>query len=143
MMASAPSIHAQKRKAFGRGAGWSGVALGMLARLALTEQIIDAASANGRMLRVYAHVFAMMPAAFALGLRCRTDLYAQFAIRCVQRGARYDQHKAQIVAQAGQQRMVAAAGMNIQLGRQRRSEEHTSELQSLMRISYAVFCLKK
>src|SRR3546814_4341929 len=27
--------------------------------------------------------------------------------------------------------------------RTRRSEEHTSELQSLMRISYAVFCLKK
>src|SRR3546814_9483265 len=25
----------------------------------------------------------------------------------------------------------------------RRSEEHTSELQSIMRISYAVFCLKK
>src|SRR3546814_2956142 len=28
-------------------------------------------------------------------------------------------------------------------GHIRRSEEHTSELQSLMRISYAVFCLKK
>src|SRR3546814_1609520 len=28
-------------------------------------------------------------------------------------------------------------------GARRRSEEHTSELQSLMRISYAVFCLKK
>src|SRR3546814_7365766 len=28
-------------------------------------------------------------------------------------------------------------------GQGRRSEEHTSELQSLMRISYAVFCLKK
>src|SRR3546814_4005773 len=28
-------------------------------------------------------------------------------------------------------------------GVQQRSEEHTSELQSLMRISYAVFCLKK
>src|SRR3546814_10789686 len=28
-------------------------------------------------------------------------------------------------------------------GQQGRSEEHTSELQSLMRISYAVFCLKK
>src|SRR3546814_8598921 len=28
-------------------------------------------------------------------------------------------------------------------GRQSRSEEHTSELQSLMRISYAVFCLQK
>src|SRR3546814_9944688 len=30
-----------------------------------------------------------------------------------------------------------------QAGRAPRSEEHTSELQSLMRISYAVFCLKK
>src|SRR3546814_8022950 len=29
------------------------------------------------------------------------------------------------------------------LDQQGRSEEHTSELQSLMRISYAVFCLKK
>src|SRR3546814_3864993 len=29
------------------------------------------------------------------------------------------------------------------VGRRSRSEEHTSELQSLMRISYAVFCLKK
>src|SRR3546814_8838125 len=31
----------------------------------------------------------------------------------------------------------------IRLERRWRSEEHTSELQSLMRISYAVFCLKK
>src|SRR3546814_1615682 len=30
-----------------------------------------------------------------------------------------------------------------QQGISKRSEEHTSELQSLMRISYAVFCLKK
>src|SRR3546814_4479901 len=30
-----------------------------------------------------------------------------------------------------------------QYGSAGRSEEHTSELQSLMRISYAVFCLKK
>src|SRR3546814_4888606 len=29
------------------------------------------------------------------------------------------------------------------IGQLMRSEEHTSELQSLMRISYAVFCLKK
>src|SRR3546814_5600159 len=33
--------------------------------------------------------------------------------------------------------------LSIQRVVQRRSEEHTSELQSLMRISYAVFCLKK
>src|SRR3546814_4697530 len=31
----------------------------------------------------------------------------------------------------------------VAIGPMRRSEEHTSELQSLMRISYAVFCLKK
>src|SRR3546814_4238050 len=31
----------------------------------------------------------------------------------------------------------------VRAGRSLRSEEHTSELQSLMRISYAVFCLKK
>src|SRR3546814_1944278 len=32
---------------------------------------------------------------------------------------------------------------HLEKGISRRSEEHTSELQSLMRISYAVFCLKK
>src|SRR3546814_4601710 len=31
----------------------------------------------------------------------------------------------------------------VELGKEMRSEEHTSELQSLMRTSYAVFCLKK
>src|SRR3546814_8316199 len=34
-------------------------------------------------------------------------------------------------------------GLAAVTSRRRRSEEHTSELQSLMRISYAVFCLKK
>src|SRR3546814_14639719 len=37
----------------------------------------------------------------------------------------------------------AAAGARGDRSRGRRSEEHTSELQSLMRISYAVFCLTK
>src|SRR3546814_3847249 len=40
--------------------------------------------------------------------------------------------------QAGRQTRQRGLG-----GRPVRSEEHTSELQSLMRISYAVFCLKK
>src|SRR3546814_3072368 len=44
----------------------------------------------------------------------------------------------------GKSWIPAYAGMTMELGRQGyRSEEHTSELQSLMRISYAVFCLKK
>src|SRR3546814_2982199 len=37
--------------------------------------------------------------------------------------------------------LLAMNGLAIYL--RNRSEEHTSELQSLMRISYAVFCLKK
>src|SRR3546814_4418225 len=38
---------------------------------------------------------------------------------------------------------AARSGSGSDRSRWRRSEEHTSELQSLMRISYAVFCLKK
>src|SRR3546814_5020762 len=46
------------------------------------------------------------------------------------------------VAQVGTE--AAAAGCRWRaVASMRRSEEHTSELQSLMRISYAVFCLKK
>src|SRR3546814_5352665 len=51
---------------------------------------------------------------------------------------------ARALAQAGirgcQQRYPE---QDIQIGAQQSSEEHTSELQSLMRMSYAVFCLKK
>src|SRR3546814_4024186 len=56
------------------------------------------------------------------------------------------------VALAGREQVHGEAGGGLQghaLGGRRRgvhevrSEEHTSELQSLMRISYAVFCLKK
>src|SRR3546814_8897591 len=39
--------------------------------------------------------------------------------------------------------MRTGAGRSGHRSEFRRSEEHTSELQSLMRISYAVFCLKK
>src|SRR3546814_10679965 len=55
-------------------------------------------------------------------------------------------------SQAGKQRLncagaaVAVHAIDGEQGRLHgrfRSEEHTSELQSLMRISYAVFCLKK
>src|SRR3546814_10107073 len=43
---------------------------------------------------------------------------------------------ARVVVVIGHERLVGQV-------RRLRSEEHTSELQSLMRISYAVFCLKK
>src|SRR3546814_10834609 len=38
---------------------------------------------------------------------------------------------------------TVATGAPLSTATKGRSEEHTSELQSLMRISYAVFCLKK
>src|SRR3546814_10317014 len=38
---------------------------------------------------------------------------------------------------------IILGGVALPTNRKLRSEEHTSELQSLMRISYAVFCLKK
>src|SRR3546814_8188365 len=46
--------------------------------------------------------------------------------------------KRETVVTEGRGGMLSVAG-----GKWTRSEEHTSELQSLMRISYAVFCLKK
>src|SRR3546814_4090956 len=39
--------------------------------------------------------------------------------------------------------VLLQALVGAEIGAARRSEEHTSELQSLMRISYAVFCLQK
>src|SRR3546814_4893651 len=39
--------------------------------------------------------------------------------------------------------LVAERRLEAPKAREQRSDEHTSELQSLMRISYAVFCLKK
>src|SRR3546814_7334458 len=45
------------------------------------------------------------------------------------------------IALAADQLQLAADGVPQPVAE--RSEEHTSELQSLMRISYAVFCLKK
>src|SRR3546814_5225654 len=44
---------------------------------------------------------------------------------------------------SGGQATGCAHGAQGGVGARERSEEHTSELQSLMRISYAVFCLKK
>src|SRR3546814_4522828 len=46
-------------------------------------------------------------------------------------------------ASAGSQRRGRQCHVERGVRRRGRSEEHTSELQSLMRISYAVFCLKK
>src|SRR3546814_1348104 len=59
----------------------------------------------------------------------------------VVRAARFVDHHCDDDAWVGRRR-EADEGRHI-LADVARSEEHTSELQSLMRISYAVFCLKK
>src|SRR3546814_3654777 len=70
------------------------------------------------------------------GTGCRAGVAGQAGRTASGRG---DRRVAQDARQGG------AAGTGVAAGARAgdRSEEHTSELQSLMRISYAVFCLKK
>src|SRR3546814_5056577 len=57
----------------------------------------------------------------------------------------FGRHRAEASVQhrIGRPSQRAGGGGEVAEGVARRSEEHTSELQSLMRISYAVFCLNK
>src|SRR3546814_5662932 len=84
---------------------------------------------------------------------CSSDLHAEHRARST-RDARRRHREIAVAGDSGIDRLGHAA--SIQSGRcaafsaiacapaaVSRSEEHTSELQSLMRISYAVFCLKK
>src|SRR3546814_6182885 len=63
-------------------------------------------------------------------------------IRGVTNGASPEWMQRRLIA-AGQRPISALVDVTNYLMLAFRSEEHTSELQSLMRISYAVFCLKK
>src|SRR3546814_10074715 len=64
---------------------------------------------------------------------------------------RWDRPKRLVEIEVGPFRIAKLAGtdkhmrkqLQRRLGVRKRSEEHTSELQSLIRTSYAVFCLKK
>src|SRR3546814_9636991 len=86
------------------------------------------------------------------GARCRSGM----ARLLPPQGAMHDQHKSRratsrplsffLSRQVATRTRGAATLSDRRLNRgvgHHRSEEHTSELQSLMRISYAVFCLKK
>src|SRR3546814_2112952 len=72
----------------------------------------------------------------------RTDTL--FPYTTLFRSARAAAALAQCGAVAERQHAFPSRPASLDRGRRpARSEEHTSELQSLMRISYAVFCLKK
>src|SRR3546814_8597609 len=72
--------------------------------------------------------------------KTRTKFYSFFrSSRSMKRAGRGDgSRRPKIFGVAGKGDSIRSRGDSA-----RRSEEHTSELQSLMRISYAVFCLKK
>src|SRR3546814_6162564 len=70
---------------------------------------------------------------------CSSDLQAAGGTLAVVLGHQRVGHVASVGTGACQWCQKDAVGQ----GERTRSEEHTSELQSLMRISYAVFCLKK
>src|SRR3546814_5564420 len=91
--------------------------------------------------------------AFAVALRDSSVILDPFGLKTALTHARRCGADLVLRLKVDALRFVAAmiyAGVNIQFRKPRvdmigptRSEEHTSELQSLMRISYAVFCLKK
>src|SRR3546814_4927099 len=97
------------------------VSFDMLAALGFTKEEIDTANA---------YCCGAMALEGAPGLKEEHLAVFDCASPCGRHGKRYLSVDSHI-------RMMAAAQPLI------RSEEHTSELQSLMRISYAVFCLKK
>src|SRR3546814_5087245 len=68
---------------------------------------------------------------------------AECAIQACQPQRSPHQQRGRVAAHAAHQRQGLVVGSQQDVLAVVRSEEHTSELQSLMRISYAVFCLKK
>src|SRR3546814_6278034 len=79
---------------------------------------------------------------------CSSDLFAEGEVRGDDDAGPLielaDEVEQQLPSRAGERQITELVEHDQVEPRQlRRSEEHTSELQSLMRISYAVFCLKK
>src|SRR3546814_8102174 len=94
----------------------------------------------------------LLPALDALGVHTKESIFftrhGQFIYsEPAGKAAGYDWPQYSIHRGDLQMALLAAARERLGAGSvatdSRRSEEHTSELQSLMRISYAVFCLKK
>src|SRR3546814_3877389 len=83
---------------------------------------------------------------------CSSDLTTGGAILYYPTAPSYELEGYAMVAYGNYDARIAEGALNLpvvdgkaalRIAGQYRSEEHTSELQSLMRISYAVFCLKK
>src|SRR3546814_10884672 len=92
------------------------------------------------------HVEARMAELFEVVLSARDHAFSEGELKAAVQDCGVlvptvtDSIDADIIAAAGERLKLIA---NFGAGVDHRSEEHTSELQSLMRLSYAVFCLKK
>src|SRR3546814_5352005 len=73
----------------------------------------------------------------------RTDTLFPYTTLFRSRGSHRPPEPGQTARNGGDQAFDASRQRAQRFGYDARSEEHTSELQSLMRNSYAVFCLKK
>src|SRR3546814_4250638 len=88
-------------------------------------------------------LFGIEAPAFAIGGdRSRLAIERQLAVLELQRPFEQMSRRAFVIGEGGEG-IARPFGGIAQVDEEDRSEEHTSELQSLMRISYAVFCLKK
>src|SRR3546814_1528043 len=95
--------------------------------------------------------FALMQLGQVLGLHHRLDVVQLDAVhehlarhQALEEGKRLRVRQHDLVPRRVRHRPFQRDAAFLQVGEDlARSEEHTSELQSLMRISYAVFCLKK
>src|SRR3546814_9575019 len=101
---------------------------------------------SGRSIVLLVGVFARTGGIFSVtpqGFLPEEDQGAMFAVLQIPEGASLNRTsdvtreiEEILLADPAVEHVIAVIGLNF------RSEEHTSELQSLMRISYAVFCLK-
>src|SRR3546814_2701353 len=74
--------------------------------------------------------------------QAREDALREAAGKCDEMARSAERSRA-AAALAGRESVASRRQSDVETAEALRSEEHTSELQSLMRISYAVFCLQK
>src|SRR3546814_5340459 len=97
---------------------------------------------DGMRLRPTSRTYRHFRTAFVLSTRMATATLAGNRHRSIGTDRRRDKLMSEYAAEAAR-RDADQQKQARDMQNATRSEEHTSELQSLMRISYAVFCLKK
>src|SRR3546814_6106930 len=108
-------------------------------RWGLVSEVVDKGAAVDAALALAQEVAEKSPQAVRLSKRLIRDAQVSTLENALSMGSMAQA----VVTGSPDQREAVAALIGKRPAKFGRSEEHTSELQSLMRISYAVFCLKK